>query len=38
MAQDKLLSKQINTLKQYDADHLVRIALPLGGIGTGENI
>ncbi|WP_332369275.1 hypothetical protein [Spirosoma telluris] len=23
------------TLKHYDKDHLVNIALPLGGIGTG---
>jgi uncharacterized protein (DUF608 family) len=23
------------TLKRYDADHLARVALPLGGIGTG---
>ena len=23
------------TLKHYDQEHLVRIALPLGGIGTG---
>src|SRR5512140_2841639 len=22
-------------IKQYDADHLARIALPIGGIGTG---
>ncbi|WP_460190398.1 GH116 family glycosyl-hydrolase [Urechidicola sp. KH5] len=30
-----LLSKQIAILKSYDKDHLHRIALPIGGIGTG---
>ena len=31
------LSKEgkITYLKHYDKDHLLRIALPLGGIGTG---
>jgi hypothetical protein len=35
IAQPELLSEQIPILKRYDADHLLRIALPLGGIGTG---
>ena len=30
-----LLSKQIAILKSYDKNHLHRIALPIGGIGTG---
>ena len=34
-AQTELLSEKINILKHYDQDHLHRIALPLGGIGTG---
>ncbi|MEO2143872.1 MAG: hypothetical protein ABGW83_07145, partial [Flavobacteriaceae bacterium] len=34
-AQTNLLSEKINVLKSYDKDHLHRIALPLGGIGTG---
>jgi non-lysosomal glucosylceramidase len=34
-AQTALLSERITTLKKYDKDHLLRIALPLGGIGTG---
>ncbi|GAB1308884.1 non-lysosomal glucosylceramidase [Urechidicola sp. KH5] len=29
------MSKQIAILKSYDKDHLHRIALPIGGIGTG---
>ncbi|MCA0932484.1 non-lysosomal glucosylceramidase [Lutimonas saemankumensis] len=29
------MSEKINILKRYDKDHLHRIALPLGGIGTG---
>lgn len=33
-AQD-IASDQIPVLKTYDADHLLRIALPIGGIGTG---
>ena len=34
-AQAQLLSERITPLKSYDQDHLYRIALPLGGIGTG---
>ena len=34
-AQTDLLSKRIKVLKTYDSQHLHRIALPLGGIGTG---
>ena len=34
-AQRALLSERIPILKSYDADHLLRVALPLGGIGTG---
>ena len=34
-AQSDLLSERISILKSYDQDHLHRIALPLGGIGTG---
>lgn len=34
-AQNQLLSERIPVLKSYDADHLHRIALPIGGIGTG---
>jgi len=34
-AQTELLSEKITTLKEYDKDHLLRIALPMGGIGTG---
>ncbi len=34
-AQSDLLSKKINILKSYDQNHLHRIALPIGGIGTG---
>jgi uncharacterized protein (DUF608 family) len=34
-AQTDLLSKRISILKSYDQNHLHRIALPLGGIGTG---
>ena len=29
------LNKDWPVLKSYDSDHLARIALPLGGIGTG---
>ena len=35
MAQEEMLSKKIPVLKNYDRDHLFRIALPIGGIGTG---
>lgn len=31
----QLLSDRIPLLKTYDADHLLQVALPLGGIGTG---
>jgi non-lysosomal glucosylceramidase len=31
----QLLSERIPILKTYDADHLLQVALPLGGIGTG---
>ena len=34
-AQSDLLSERISILKSYDQNHLHRIALPLGGIGTG---
>jgi uncharacterized protein (DUF608 family) len=34
-AQTGLLSEKITPLKTYDKDHLYRIALPIGGIGTG---
>ena len=34
-AQQQLLSERIKFLKQYDSEHLYRIAMPLGGIGTG---
>ncbi|WP_430814955.1 GH116 family glycosyl-hydrolase [Carboxylicivirga sp. RSCT41] len=34
-AQEELLSNKITSLRQYDKDHLYRIALPMGGIGTG---
>ena len=34
-AQKQFLSEKIRFLKQYDRDHLYRIAMPLGGIGTG---
>lgn len=34
-AQESLLSERIIPLKKYDKDHLYRIALPMGGIGTG---
>ncbi|WP_430811965.1 MULTISPECIES: GH116 family glycosyl-hydrolase [unclassified Carboxylicivirga] len=34
-AQTELLSNKITPLKKYDQDHLYRIALPIGGIGTG---
>ncbi|MBK3517076.1 GH116 family glycosyl-hydrolase [Carboxylicivirga marina] len=35
VAQTSLLSERITALKKYDQDHLYRIALPMGGIGTG---
>ena len=35
IAQQELLSKKIHILKSYDQDHLFRIAMPIGGIGTG---
>lgn len=31
----QLLSEKISILKQYDSEHLYRIAMPIGGIGTG---
>jgi uncharacterized protein (DUF608 family) len=34
-AQQELLSEKINILKKYDQNHLYRIAMPMGGIGTG---
>ena len=34
-AQKGLLSEQVKILKQYDREHLHRIALTMGGIGTG---
>jgi len=34
-AQTALLSEKITALRKYDSEHLLRIALPLGGIGTG---
>lgn len=34
-AQNELLSEKIMILKQYDNEHLHRIAMPIGGIGTG---
>lgn len=34
-AQSDILSNRINILKSYDQNHLHRIALPIGGIGTG---
>jgi len=34
-AQTDLLSEKITPLKKYDQDHLLRVALPIGGIGTG---
>ena len=34
-AQNQSLSERIRFLRQYDRDHLYRIAIPLGGIGTG---
>lgn len=34
-AQIELLSKHIKVLKTYDNEHLHRIVLPIGGIGTG---
>jgi len=35
LSQERYLSDQIKILKQYDREHLHRIALPMGGIGTG---
>lgn len=35
IAQQELLSEKIDILKTYDQNHLYRIALPMGGIGTG---
>ena len=29
------ITEELSILKHYDKDHLYRIALPLGGIGTG---
>ena len=34
-SQKELLSERLKILKQYDREHLHRIALPMGGIGTG---
>jgi non-lysosomal glucosylceramidase len=34
-AQPAFPGDQVEMLKRYDADHLLNIALPLGGIGTG---
>jgi len=34
-AQSPFVGDRVNMLKSYDADHLLNIALPLGGIGTG---
>lgn len=34
-AQEELISEKINILKTYDREHLHRIAMPMGGIGTG---
>lgn len=35
IAQIEMLSEKIPILKHYDQEHLHRIALPIGGIGTG---
>ncbi len=35
IAQEKLLSERISILKRYNSDNLFRIAMPIGGIGTG---
>lgn len=35
IAQQELLSEKISVLKSYDQNHLLRIAMPIGGIGTG---
>ncbi len=35
VAQQVLLSERLSILKHYDKSHLYRIALPIGGIGTG---
>ncbi|MBK8506039.1 MAG: hypothetical protein IPL46_29895 [Saprospiraceae bacterium] len=34
-AQSAGISDRLSVLKHYDSDHLYRIALPIGGIGTG---
>ncbi len=34
-AQSTFAGDQVEMLKSYDADHLLNIALPIGGIGTG---
>ena len=34
-SQKELLSERLKILKKYDREHLHRIALPIGGIGTG---
>ncbi len=34
-AQTELLSEKNIPLKKYDSEHLLRVALPIGGIGTG---
>lgn len=34
-AQHNPLSESIPVLKKYDKEHLYRIAMPIGGIGTG---
>lgn len=33
--QSAFVGDRVSMLKSYDADHLINIALPLGGIGTG---
>jgi hypothetical protein len=35
LVQNQFLSERIPVLKKYDADHLLQVALPIGGIGTG---
>jgi non-lysosomal glucosylceramidase len=35
MTMSETISASWPVLTRYDADHLARIALPLGGIGTG---
>jgi non-lysosomal glucosylceramidase len=34
-AQNQSVTDKITIIKHYDIDHLHRIALPMGGIGTG---